>query len=835
MGLWILVALVARGEYVRSFRRSLDTREIEAATVRFDVAEASTIHALVDELSSPDEASVLYAIDMLETLDEKDRITPLLLHHASPTVRARALACVVESPAHADQWLPSTLRLLTDPDAGVRAAAVRAQAVLRGEEAATMLRSYLDDAETRVVVTAAAELADSGRAEDERAAEAALSRLTENARDEAAPGRRDAAEALARIRNPAFRSLLIPLIHDQDLNVAQAAIASARAVGPSDALFMPALVSRLGHRVLKAAARETLVSYGDDVIEFLSHVLKDREEYVWVRRHVPATLARIPSQRSMDALFAGLDEPDGFLRYKLVEAIGALRQQHPRLSFSSEAVERLVVRETARYYSYLTLRYNLVQEKERDQQSLLVDALDDKLEWTLDRTFRLLGLLHPWKDIAAARRAIEHGGPRTRAGALEYLDNVLGAAIRRRVMPILDEAPLDEKVRHANSVLKSRPRDVNDTLAQLIHEDDSVVAASAVHFAQRHRRVDAVQDDLEYVLARRSADRLVHDAARWALDSSERSEPRHTGDGSLPVVDLADRLHAIPLFAFVSVDELFRVAGAAQQVRHPRNADLYQQGTPASEVLFLLEGSARVAGGDPAPAVITAPAALNFADMLAGRPLRYTVRAVEPVVGLTIGASDFLTMLSDNILTAQGLFRMLLASPAAFDSALVRERAGAPAVAAGRSPDSELDAVEKARLLRRNPLFSQATVEQLKDLVAVTRATKLKSGDVLLGGDKPPAMFYILQGEVRVDADGAPADSLGPGSTVGLVETLTSGWTERQVVVTRDGHGLKLDHDALFEVLADHSDLLQGVFGGVLGVTSVDMKTGGLVDRGRDR
>lgn len=813
MGLWMLVALVARGEYVRAFRQRLGTRDMEVEAVRFDVAEASTIQTLVDETANPDAASVLYAIDMLETLDQRDRISPLLLNHTSPAVRARALAAVDMSSTHAEQWLPATLGLLADPDAGVRAAAVRAQAVLRGEEAAPMLRGLLGDAEPRVVVTAVAELADSGRPHDEQAAETALARLIDNPRAEVAAARRDAAVALARIKNPAFRSLLIPLIHDRDANVASAAITSACAIGPSDALFMPALVSRLGHRVLKSAARETLVSYGDDVIDFLTHVLADRDEDAWVRRHVPATLARIPSQRSMDALFAALADPDGFLRFKVIAAVGTLRRDHPSLAFSADAVERLVVAETARYYLYLSLRHNLDQG-DRDDRSLLVLSLSDKLERTLDRIFRLLGLLLPWEDVAAARRVIDHGTSRTRADGLEYLDNLLNAAMRKRVMPILDDAPIDAKVRHANSLLKSRPRDVNDTLAQLIHEADPVVAAAAIHVTRRLRLVEVLHDDMAHVLARRSADALVYEAATWALAS---------GDGGLPVVDVADRLRTIPLFGFVSVDELFRVAATATQVRHRPDVELYRQGAAACEVLFLLEGSVEVDDGDPAPATVNAPAALNFADMLGGRPLRSTVRTSEPVVGLTLGASDFLTMLSDNILAARGLFRMLLASPRAFDEMTIAA-AGTPA---GGPSGPGLEPVEVARLLRQNPVFERATVDQLRDLVAVTQEVRLTSGDVLLGGDTPPAMFYILEGEIQLDSGSGPPAPVGAGATVGVVETLTGGSPTRRAVVSRDGRALKLAHDVLFDVLADRSDLLQGVFGGVLSVTAVAFKAGG--------
>jgi hypothetical protein len=72
-----------------SFLKSLDRREIEPDTVRINVADPATIEALVEELANPDESAVLYAIEMLETLDKRHLITPLLLHHDRRAFRAR--------------------------------------------------------------------------------------------------------------------------------------------------------------------------------------------------------------------------------------------------------------------------------------------------------------------------------------------------------------------------------------------------------------------------------------------------------------------------------------------------------------------------------------------------------------------------------------------------------------------------------------------------------------------------------------------------------------------------------------------------------------------------
>ena len=67
---------------------------------------------------------MLYAIDMLETLDKRNLITPLLLHHESPKVRARALRALESARPRRRPVDSGIERMLKDDDAVVRAAAV---------------------------------------------------------------------------------------------------------------------------------------------------------------------------------------------------------------------------------------------------------------------------------------------------------------------------------------------------------------------------------------------------------------------------------------------------------------------------------------------------------------------------------------------------------------------------------------------------------------------------------------------------------------------------------------------------------------------------------------
>ena len=139
---------------------------------------------------------------------------------------------------------------------------------------------------------------------------------------------------------------------------------------------------------------------------------------------------------------------------------------------------------------------------------------------------------------------------RGRASASEYLDNILSSPLRKQVLPVLEDMPRDERVRRGNALLKTRPRDVEETLLQLINDDDPVTAAMAIDVV-REQKMWSLADDVEHVLAHRDVkDWYVFEAASWAL--AERRMPaerrRELWLEPLPAAELAARLRRLPLF-----------------------------------------------------------------------------------------------------------------------------------------------------------------------------------------------------------------------------------------------------------------------------------------------
>jgi AAA family ATP:ADP antiporter len=815
MVVWVFMALRARREYLSAFRRSIEQHAVAPADIRSTQADLQTIETLVEELAHPDERRVIYAIELLESLEKRHLVTPLLLHHTSPAVRARTLRSLQSlRPELGRKWLPAIERLLTDEDEEVRAGAVRAISAIRGEESAGLMRPYIDDPNPRVAVTAAVALGTSRNVTDENAAFAVLQRLAKDSREGAAPARREVAKALAHIPNPRFYDLLVPLMYDANLDVARAAIRSAGRIGSDSVLFIPALVSLLRNRLLKADARGVLVGYGEVAVEPLAYFLRDQDEDLWVRRHLPATLALIPSEATVKVLIYALGDRDGFLRFKAVEALARIRRERPDLAIPGAPVEAMIGAETLRYANALTLHANLFVTGGFPRDTLLARALDEKQSRSRHRIFRLLGLIYPPKDIEVARFAIEHGDARARASATEYLDNLLGGDLRRRVMLLIEEMPLDERIRRANAQFRTRRRDAEDTLAQLIHDEDQIVAAAAIHLVAE-RGIWKLANDVEHALAHRDVrDWYVFEAASWALAARRMapSERRQRWLEPLPAVELAERLRRIALFDYVSVDELFRVAGTGRQVRNEPGRVIYQQGLHPDTLQFLIDGEVAIeadAGGQLETR--SAPSALAFEEMLQGLPMPSTARATDVAIALSLTREEFLTLLSDNIELTHGLFKMLL-DRRGREALMPAMRGDLPPEIKRLAADG-LQQIERVLLLQSSPLLQHATGEQLLRLAAIAREVPLTEGTVLFGESDSPAIYGLLTGELIVEIPGQPAATLDEGDVVGLYETLAGAPAGVKVTVTRTGSALRISRDELFDLLADNIDLLQGLFG----------------------
>jgi CRP-like cAMP-binding protein len=326
----------------------------------------------------------------------------------------------------------------------------------------------------------------------------------------------------------------------------------------------------------------------------------------------------------------------------------------------------------------------------------------------------------------------------------------------------------------------------------------------------------SLADDVEHVLAHRDVkDWYVFEAASWTL--AERRMPaerrRELWLEPLPAAELAGRLRRLPLFASVSIDELFRMASASRQVRHEPGSVLAQEGSVPSSIHILLDGRVTTAGRDSAASAVDAPAALAFLEAMAGLPIPETIRTAGSAVTLVLTVEELRTLLADNTDLVRGLFATM--AERSDEPALVVRPTGAVSELA-QLANGGLTAIDRVFALKYVPLFRRVSADEMQQLAMVAAPVKMTAGSVLFPESAPPALWLLLTGEVSLESsNGQPPVAVRSGDTIGSADTMAGRSLGRAAKVVADGIALKIDREDLFDVLGERPDLLRQMFAGM--------------------
>ena len=154
-------------------------------------------------------------------------------------------------------------------------------------------------------------------------------------------------------------------------------------------------------------------------------------------------------------------------------------------------------------------------------RKLLKRALAEKQDANLERIFRVLGLTYPPDDIYSAYLGVVSSHRALRASAVEFLDNLLSADLKRIIMPIIDEVSPENLIRQGGDLFGVRMASEREALLYLMQCDDIWLRSCAMYVAREE--TDA---EIREVLIRAldDPDILIRETARLASASDARGE-----------------------------------------------------------------------------------------------------------------------------------------------------------------------------------------------------------------------------------------------------------------------------------------------------------------------
>jgi len=276
----------------------------------------------------------------------------------------------------------------------------------------------------------------------------------------------------------------------------------------------------------------------------------------------------------------------------------------------------------------------------------------------------------------------------------------------------------------------------------------------------------------------------------------------------VPAVSVARRLREIPLFRFVSVDELFRISAISQQARYEAGAVVQKRGERADYIQVLVSGRLLLEQSQGTFQSVEPPVMLGFQEALEGAPLRQGVQAETESIALVMVAEEFRGLLSANIELAQGLFRLLLNDN---DNGSATMRQAREFVL--EQKDKPLGNVDKVMYLQTLPILARATGEELYEVAALAREVNLHPGDVLFSKGDSPSIILTLDGSFELETEDGGRTALGPGTCLGIRETLAGAAFADTGRAVGPGKTLRIEREPFFDLLGDRMNLLQVIFG----------------------
>jgi len=234
------------------------------------------------------------------------------------------------------------------------------------------------------------------------------------------------------------RFLLNNLLHDSSIAVVREAIVTVGEIRYSEAV--PLLIDKLADNGLRREARQALIKFGDAVIPDLVQRLSDDAEDPVIRRRIPKALALSGKRSAAVALIERLHRLNFHLDYSVLKALNRLRTTSPDIIINEELVRAAINKERDEYDRLRTLQSWLqVNQLNQPVFSLLMRAINERLQHRVERIFRLVGLIYSPHDIYSVYYNC-HIKPELRPAAIEFLDNLLDMELKKTVTPLLEEA-----------------------------------------------------------------------------------------------------------------------------------------------------------------------------------------------------------------------------------------------------------------------------------------------------------------------------------------------------------------------------------------------------------
>ncbi len=511
---WLWVAFKVRGEYINSFKSILTQADKTALNELPDFANISVINGLKKALESGTTDQKSYVLDKVREIPDKrlfDNVF-VLLHHESPVVRTKALQAIYYLEHIVD--LSVLEHLLTDPDQEVRYKAFAQLLRQNTENRILTIHKYLTHADPLISGAALVGIAEECRnnAEMKKSLniEGRIREKTEYLRLSNDPKEQYLYKvmilrAAGHANLEAFYPTIMEGLSDLDIRIVKEAIQSAGFT--MNVLFVSDIASFLVNKELRSTAQGGMLQYGVGIIQELVELSKNSQTKAEVVHQLPAVLELIDSAISVETLLSFLKIGDVALRLEALRSLNTIQRTFPHLKIRKDDIINHILEESNLYKYTLGILYKQMQLLPKESANEVADArrklteiLERRLDGTLERIFRLIGLRYPPEDVINLYQGIKSVNENTRMNAVEFLDNLLEPILRKSLVPIAETAAFETISRETIESLHVKILDERKCFMLLLEGRDAKLKLAVFELilaAQMNSCIDLIEPFLQ--------------------------------------------------------------------------------------------------------------------------------------------------------------------------------------------------------------------------------------------------------------------------------------------------------------------------------------------------
>ncbi len=681
---WLMVVIALNRAYPTRLLQALGVdRAVNQAT---PAADTLSLTILKQSLTNPHQNVVTYALNKLEEIDPISLPTLLteLLEHPTAAVRLDVLNRVERLK------LTSTVPFIRqmakqDVSALVRGASVRALTSLNGHgQNYDEILGYLEDPDVQVRLGAMVGLLRNGNGATAYTS-IMLEKLVTLVNSPDPTEREFAAQVIGEAGINRSNGLLLNLIQDDNLFVKRAALIAAGKLKSLAA--WPLVTEALAFPEVRSEATAALIAGGEAILPTVAEAFTVGNQKPDVLRNLPRICAQVGGSQVVALLLDNLSFPDWQVRSQILIALG-----HCRYKVSNDeefaVIQQQIQVEIARTAQTLAI---LIDIGDDESVSLLRDALNNQVYQHYKHIFLLLSFIYDTGSILQVWDAISPNlsksnviSSQKNAYAIEIIDVLVSLALKKMVIPLLEDVDASERLQRLKSFFPQQHLDRQQRLTQIITDSNarltSWVRACAIYTVGQSLKVELAEAVALFITA---PDRLIRETAVWTmrrLDPDEIYLNISTNGFNAPSIDtewpesgLDERqamlliekiilLKAVDLFADIPEETLVDIVCNIETLEVQSGQVVIKKGKLNRYLYIIAAGQVQFQDDDQVITTLQRLDIFGELSILGSKPSPYSVIILQDSVLLRLRQETFLKLLDDDKIVSQKFIQHLAQS-----------------------------------------------------------------------------------------------------------------------------------------------------------------------------